>query len=82
LRGDGQSEIIRARHFFEGNGQFFLQPNNRTLWMDGGSWINKKLSDKPNWKVFTKEFSCENQGSKWITAQEDDLWFYEFKENI
>lgn len=72
----------KCGHFFEGNGQFFLQPNNRTLWMDGGSWINKKLSDKPNWKVFTKEFSCENQGSKWITVQEDDLWFYEFKENI
>jgi hypothetical protein len=71
----------KCGHFFEGDGQFFLQPNNRVLWMDGGSWINKKLTDKPNWKVFTREFSCENQGSRWITTEED-VWFYEFKENI
>jgi hypothetical protein len=71
----------KCGHFFEGNGQFFLQPNNRVLWFDGGSWINKKLTDKPNWKVFTKEFSCENQGSRWITGEED-VWFYEFKEDI
>ena len=69
----------KCGHFFEGNGQFFLQPNNRILWMDGGSWINKVLNDRPNWKVFTKEFSCENQGSRWTTTDED-IWFYEFKE--
>ena len=69
----------KCGHFFEGNGQFFLRPNNRILWMDGGSWINKVLNDRPNWKVFTKEFSCENQGSRWTTTDED-IWFYEFKE--
>lgn len=71
----------KCGHFFQGDGQFFLQPNNRVLWMDGGSWINKTIKDKPSWKVFTKEFSCENQGNRWITLEED-LWFYEFKENI
>jgi len=69
----------KCGHVFEGDGQFFIQPNNRVLWMDGGSWINKKLEEKPNWKVFTREFSCENQGSRWITTEED-MWFYEFKE--
>jgi hypothetical protein len=70
----------KCGHFFQGDGQFFIQPNNRVLWMDGGSWINKIIKDKPNWKVFTKEFSCENQGNRWVTSEED-LWFYEFKES-
>jgi hypothetical protein len=70
----------KCGHVFEGNGQYFIQPNNRVLWMDGGSWINKTLTDKPKWKVFSKEFSCENQGSRWITEPEEDYWFYNFKE--
>lgn len=68
----------KCGHFFEGDGQYFLQPNNRVFWLDGGSWINKKLTNKPRWKVFTQEFSCEHHGSKWITKDEDDTWFYEF----
>lgn len=73
----------KCGHFFEGDGQYFLQPNNRVLWMDGGSWISKKLEtkDKNTWKVFTKEFSCENTAHKWLPESSEDLWFYEFKEN-
>jgi len=69
----------KCGHFFEGDGQYFLQPNNRVLWLDGGSWINKTIPDKPDWKVFTKEFSCEHTGSRWITNDKEDLWFYEFE---
>lgn len=72
----------KCGHFFEGDGQYFLQPNNRVLWMDGGSWITKKFTEKPKWKVFTKEFSCENQQTRWQITDEEDYWFYEFKENI
>jgi hypothetical protein len=71
----------KCGHFFEGDGQYFLQPNNRVLWLDGGSWINKSLDKKPNWKVFSKEFSCEYNGSRWVTDDHDDAWFYEFKES-
>lgn len=71
----------KSGHFFEGEGQYFLQPNNRVLWMDGGSWINKKLNNKPKWKIFTREFSCENQPSRWEISDEEDYWFYDFKEN-
>lgn len=70
----------KCGHFFEGNGQYFLQPNNRVLWVDGGSWISKKLIEKPKWKVFTHEFSCENQNSRWEIKDEEDYWWYEFKE--
>lgn len=69
----------KCGHFFEGNGQYFLQPNNRIFWVDGGSWINKQFLEKPNWKVFSKEFSCEYNGSRWLT-EEEDKWFYDFKQ--
>ena len=72
----------KCGHFFQGDGQYFLQPNNRVLWIDGGSWINKKFTEKPQWKVFTQEFSCENQSSRWQILDEEDYWFYEFKETI
>jgi hypothetical protein len=74
----------KCGHFFEGDGQYFLQPNNRVLWMDGGSWISKQLEDKDknNWKVFTKEFSCENTGYKWVPKSTEDLLFYEFTDKI
>ena len=70
----------KCGHFFEGdNGQYFLQPNNRVLWLDGGSFISKKFDKKPDWKVFGLEFSCENTGSKWISESEEEMYFYEFK---
>lgn len=70
----------KCGHVFQGNGQYFIQPNNRVLWLDGGSWINKKLTNRPSWQVFSQEYSCEHHGSKWITKDEEDSWFYEFKE--
>jgi hypothetical protein len=80
----GYGEIAaghKCGHFFEGeNGQYFLQPNNRVLWMDGGAFISKPIDKKPDWKVFQLEYSCENTGSKWVSESEEELYFYEFKE--
>jgi len=70
----------KCGHVFVGEGgQYFIQPNNRVLWMDGGSWITKPL-DKPDWKIFSQEFSCESTGSRWVSASDEELYFYTFKE--
>jgi len=70
----------KCGHVFVGEGgQFFIQPNNRVLWLDGGSWITKKL-DKPDWKIFSQEFSCESTGSRWVSESDQELYFYSFKE--
>lgn len=71
----------KCGHFFEGDGQYFIQPNNRVLWMDGGAFISKKFDTKPNWKVFSQEFSCEHTGSRWVSESDEELYFYEFKQN-
>jgi len=82
---NGYGEIAgghKCGHFFEGDGgQYFMQPNNRVLWMDGGSFISKKLTTKPDWKVFSLEFSCENTGSRWVSESDEELYFYDFKHN-
>ena len=82
----GYGEIAaghKCGHFFEGeDGQYFLQPNNRVLWMDGGAFIGKKFDKKPDWKVFQLEFSCENTGSRWVSESEEEVYFYEFKEKM
>ena len=70
----------KCGHVFEGNGQYFIQPNNRVLWMDGGSWIGKKFDKKPDWKVFSQEFSCEQTGNRWVSKSDEEEYFYEFKE--
>jgi hypothetical protein len=68
-------------HVFAGEGgQYFLQPNNRVLWMDGGSFISKQFPIKPDWNVFSQEFSCEHTGSRWVSESDEEKWFYEFKE--
>ena len=70
----------KCGHVFVGDGgQYFIQPNNRVLWMDGGSWITKPIG-KPDWKIFSQEFSCEHSGSRWISESDDELYFYTFKE--
>ena len=71
----------KCGHFFEGDGQYFMQPNNRVLWMDGGAFISRKFDNKPNWKVFSKEFSCEHKGSRWVSESHEELFFYDFKNN-
>lgn len=82
----GYGEIAaghKCGHFFEGEGgQYFLQPNNRVLWMDGGSFISKNFDKKPDWKVFSVEFSCENTGSRWVSESDEEEYFYEFKKKM
>lgn len=82
---NGYGEIAaghKCGHMFEGvDGQYFIQPNNRVLWMDGGSFVSKKFDKKPDWKVFGLEFSCENTGSRWVSESDEELYFYEFKRN-
>jgi hypothetical protein len=69
----------KCGHVFVGSGgQYFIQPNNRVLWLDGGSFICSKFKTKPDWKVFSQEFSCEHAASRWVT-QEEDFYFYEFE---
>ena len=71
----------KCGHFFEGEGgQYFLQPNNRVLWMDGGAFIGKEFTTKPDWLVFGREFSCENTGSRWTSESSEEKYFYEFKQ--
>jgi len=71
----------KCGHFFEGEGgQYFMQPNNRVLWMDGGSFISRKFDKKPDWKVFDKEYSCEHTGSRWVSESNEEMYFYEFVE--
>ncbi len=72
----------KCGHVFAGEGgQYFIQPNNRVLWMDGGSFISRKLT-KPDWKVFSKEFSCEHTGSRWVSESDEEMYFYDFKEKM
>ena len=70
----------KCGHLYVGDGgQFFMQPNNRVLWLDGGSFITKSLG-KPDWKIFSQEFSCEHTGSRWVSESDEELYFYTFKE--
>lgn len=80
----GQSENPgghKQGHLFYGVGrQLFIQPANRIIWRDGGAWINKDLTGNEKWEIFTKQFSCEKNGSRWFTVDENDH-FYGFSEN-
>ena len=76
----GYSEIAsghKCHHIIAGEGgQIFAQPNNRVRWTDGGAFITKKL-EKPDWQVFTQEFTCEANG-RWTCEDNYDM-FYQFK---
>lgn len=64
--------------FWNEHGQLMCQPNNRIQWLDGGSFITP-LKDKPKWKVFQKEFTCENSASRYISEEVEDYFWYNFK---
>jgi hypothetical protein len=59
------------------NGQFAAQPNNRILLYDQS--LTAKGVTKPDFKVSTHEFICE-QGNKW-TAGDSDAFFYELEKH-
>jgi len=80
----GQSENPgghKQGHLLVGEGgQLFIQPGNRVVWRDGGAWIGKELDGHQKWRAFSKEFSCEQNGSRWF-AGEEELYFYQFEPN-
>jgi hypothetical protein len=63
------------------NGRVFIQPNNRIVrWNDGGAFTSKTLKSRPDWKVFSQEFSCEASASRWVADSDDELYWYGFTE--
>jgi hypothetical protein len=79
----GYSEIAaghKTGHVFKANGRIFIQPNNRILrWNDGGAFTSKQLEGRPDWRVFSQEFSCEQSGSKWSADSDEELYWYGFR---
>jgi hypothetical protein len=80
----GYSEIAaghKTGHVINANGRVFIQPNNRIVrWNDGGAFTSKTLKGRPDWKVFSQEFSCEASASRWVADSDDELYWYGFKE--
>jgi hypothetical protein len=71
----------KCGHIFEGDDGYLLcQPNNRLLWKDS-NWITKKLpSDLKQFKVDTELPSVENQCDRWVSVEDSNSYYYEFKE--
>jgi len=80
----GYSEMAaghKTGHVINADGRLFVQPNNRILrWNDGGAFTCKKLIGRPDWKVFSQEFSCEQSASNWVSDSEEELYWYDFKD--
>jgi hypothetical protein len=38
------------------------------------------MTEKPDWEVFSHEFSCEQTASRWVSESNEEKFFYEFKE--
>jgi len=71
----------KTGHVLEADGRIFIQPNNRIVrWNDGGAFTCKRLTSRPDWRVFGKEFSCEQSGGRWASDSEEELYWYDFKE--
>ena len=68
-------------HIIRGRSRIFAQPANRVLFFDGGSFIGDPLKAKPDWEVFSHEFSCEQTASRWVSEVNEEAYFYEFKEH-
>jgi len=80
----GYSEMAaghKTGHVINAGGRLLVQPNNRIVrWNDGGAFTCKRLTEKPDWRVFSQEFSCEQSGGKWVSSSEDELYWYDLKE--
>lgn len=81
----GYSEIAaghKTGHVINADGRIFIQPNNRIVrWNDGGAFTSKRLQGKPDWKVFSQEFSCEASGGRWLADSNEELYWYGFKDS-
>lgn len=80
----GYSEIAsghKTGHVINADGRVFIQPNNRIVrWNDGGAFTSKMLTERPDWKVFSQEFSCEASGGRWVADSDEELYWYGFQE--
>lgn len=71
----------KTGHVFSAGDRIMIQPNNRVIqWYDGGAYTTGPLQGRPDWKVFSKEFSCEQSASRWVAADTEELYWYDFKE--
>lgn len=71
----------KTGHVLDCDGRILVQPNNRVIrWTDGGAFTTGRLPGRPDWKVFSKEFSCEQSGGRWVAADEDEVYWYDFKD--
>jgi hypothetical protein len=81
----GYSEMAaghKTGHVINADGRIFIQPNNRIIrWNDGGAFTSGRLKSRPNWKVFSKEFSCEQSADKWVSESDEELYWYDFKKD-
>lgn len=70
----------KTGHVLEAGDRIFIQPNNRIIrWCDGGAFTTGRLKTPPAWKVFSREFSCEQTGGRWVAADEEEVYWYDFK---
>jgi hypothetical protein len=79
----GYSEMAaghKTGHVLEAEGRILIQPNNRIIrWCDGGAFTTGRLRGRPDWKVFSREFSCEQSGSRWVAKDKEETYWYEFR---
>lgn len=69
---DKSAHIIRLD-----DGTFCAQPNNRILWFDPCLTTNMKQGQRPDYKVNTRVWKCED-APKWVT-EDTDRFFYDFQ---
>jgi hypothetical protein len=56
------------------NGNYFIYPNNRIIWMDN-AWTYNRITDNPGYKIDMKVYSVENK----TTYTTDYKYMTEFK---
>lgn len=71
----------KTGHVLDCEGRILVQPNNRVIrWSDGGAFTTGRLQGRPDWKVFSREFSCEQSGGRWVAADDEEVYWYDFKD--
>jgi len=43
--------------------------------------VTKEFPKSPDWKVDNKEWICESKSDKWVINSDDDVFYYDIKEN-
>jgi hypothetical protein len=67
----------KCGHLFKmDNGNFFIYPNNRIIWMDN-AWTFNRIDKNPGYKIDMNIYSAEQKGgyetdNNYITNFEDD----------